>query len=145
MCVCVCVCQRKTKDRADGMREKVPIPGPSMGFETVPVCVRVCERERQRERDRERERERERERKRERERERETDREREREREPERESSQEFLRRVSNFPISDMVNVTRSTTAQFCFDILLVTKFIAAVIIPLAFACRRLRTELPNR
>ena len=22
MCVCVCVCQRKTKDRADGMREK---------------------------------------------------------------------------------------------------------------------------
>ena len=24
-CVCVCVCQRKTKDRADGMREKVPI------------------------------------------------------------------------------------------------------------------------
>ena len=28
VCVCVCVraCQRKTKDRADGMREKVPIP-----------------------------------------------------------------------------------------------------------------------
>ena len=25
MCVCVCVCQRKTKDRADGMRKKVPI------------------------------------------------------------------------------------------------------------------------
>ena len=25
VCVCVCVCQRKTKDRADGMREKVPI------------------------------------------------------------------------------------------------------------------------
>ena len=24
-CVCVCVCQRKTKDRADGMRGKVPI------------------------------------------------------------------------------------------------------------------------
>ena len=22
VCVCVCVCQRKTKDRADGMREK---------------------------------------------------------------------------------------------------------------------------
>ena len=22
MCVCVCVCQRKTKDRADGVREK---------------------------------------------------------------------------------------------------------------------------
>ena len=26
VCVCVCVCQRKTKDRADGMRKKVPIP-----------------------------------------------------------------------------------------------------------------------
>ena len=26
VCVCVCVCQRKTKDRADDMREKVPIP-----------------------------------------------------------------------------------------------------------------------
>ena len=25
VCVCVCVCQRKTKDRADGVREKVPI------------------------------------------------------------------------------------------------------------------------
>ena len=25
LCVCVCVCQRKTEDRADGMREKVPI------------------------------------------------------------------------------------------------------------------------
>ena len=24
VCVCVCVCQRKTKDRADGMRKKVP-------------------------------------------------------------------------------------------------------------------------
>ena len=29
-CVCVCVCQRKTKDRADGMREKVPIVGISV-------------------------------------------------------------------------------------------------------------------
>ena len=26
VCGCVCVCQRKTKDRADGMREKVAIP-----------------------------------------------------------------------------------------------------------------------
>ena len=26
VCVCVCVCQRQTKDRADGMSEKVPIP-----------------------------------------------------------------------------------------------------------------------
>ena len=26
VCVCVCVCQRKMKDRADVMREKVPIP-----------------------------------------------------------------------------------------------------------------------
>ena len=60
-----------------------------------------------------------------------------------RELSQEFLCRVSNFSIRDMVNVTR--TAQFCFDILLVTKFIAALIIPLPFACMRIRTELPNR
>ena len=93
------------------------------------MCVCVREREK-----RERERERERKKKR----------ERERERERERAPSQEFICRVSNFPISDMVNVTRSTTAQFCFDILLVTKFIAALIIPLPFACRRLRTELPT-
>ena len=33
MCVCVCVCQRKTKGRADGMREKCPLP--STGFEPV--------------------------------------------------------------------------------------------------------------
>ena len=40
-CVCVCVCQRKTKDRADGMREK-RCPLPSTGFEPVPlVCVCV--------------------------------------------------------------------------------------------------------
>ena len=32
--VCVCVCQRKTKDRADGMREK-KCPLPSTGFEPV--------------------------------------------------------------------------------------------------------------
>ena len=35
VCVCVCVCQRKTKDRADGMREKCPFP--SMEFEPVPL------------------------------------------------------------------------------------------------------------
>ena len=33
---CVCVCQRKTKDRADGMREK-KCPFPSTGFEPAPV------------------------------------------------------------------------------------------------------------
>ena len=36
VCVCVCVCQRRTKDSADGMREKVPIPL-YMGFEPVPL------------------------------------------------------------------------------------------------------------
>ena len=35
VCVCVCVCQRKTKVRADGMREKCPFP--STGFESVPL------------------------------------------------------------------------------------------------------------
>ena len=34
-CACVSVCQRKTKDRADGMRGKCPFP--SMGFEPVPL------------------------------------------------------------------------------------------------------------
>ena len=39
--VCVRVCQRETEDRADGMREKMPIP--LTGFEPVPlgyVCFR---------------------------------------------------------------------------------------------------------
>ena len=35
VCVCACACQRKTKDRADGMREKCPFP--STGFEPVPL------------------------------------------------------------------------------------------------------------
>ena len=33
VCVCVCVCQRKTKDRADGMRGKVPI------FDGIRTCT----------------------------------------------------------------------------------------------------------
>ena len=32
---CVCACHRKTKDGADGMREKCPFP--STGFECVPL------------------------------------------------------------------------------------------------------------
>ena len=35
VCACVCVFQRKTKDKADGMMAKVPIP--STGFEPVPL------------------------------------------------------------------------------------------------------------
>ena len=35
VCVCVCVSKRKTKDRADGMRKKVPFP--LTRFEPVPL------------------------------------------------------------------------------------------------------------
>ena len=34
VCVCVCVCQRKTKDRADGMSEKVPI-----SLDGIQTCI----------------------------------------------------------------------------------------------------------
>ena len=59
------MCQRKTKDRADGMREKASIPLDGMCVYTctlyivivgVCVCVRVCVCEREREREREKER-----------------------------------------------------------------------------------------
>ena len=43
VCVCVCVCQQKTKDRADGLREK------STCSLRRDVCICVCERERERE------------------------------------------------------------------------------------------------
>ena len=48
-CVCVCVCQRKTKDRADGMREK-KCPLPSTGFEPVslgyaPIVLPIAPRQ----------------------------------------------------------------------------------------------------
>ena len=43
VCVCVCVYQRKTKDRADGMREK-SAHVPSTGFEPVSLgCVCVSQ------------------------------------------------------------------------------------------------------
>ena len=41
VCVCVCVCQRKTNDRADGMREK-SAHSPRRDSNRVCVCVCVC-------------------------------------------------------------------------------------------------------
>ena len=45
VCVCVCVCQRKTKDRADGMREKsarCPRRDSNLYlWDTRPLCFRL--------------------------------------------------------------------------------------------------------
>ena len=48
--VCVCVCQRKTKDRADEMREKVPLPLRDSNlylWATRPSCFRLHHESRQ--------------------------------------------------------------------------------------------------